>query len=63
MKHEKSETFHYELPSLPAKGAYHFGNSQGFQYEATEVRRCLTSGAVVVAVVVCTKWEQMLQAN
>jgi len=44
VKHEKSETFHYELPSLPAKGAYHFGNSQGFQYEATEVRRCLTSG-------------------
>ncbi len=43
-KHDKVETFHYDLPALPDKGKYNFRNSQGLQYEAMEVRRCLLNG-------------------
>lgn len=43
-KHDKLETFHYDLPALPDKGKYNFRNSQGLQYEAMEVRRCLLNG-------------------
>ncbi|XP_052233701.1 trans-1,2-dihydrobenzene-1,2-diol dehydrogenase-like isoform X3 [Dreissena polymorpha] len=28
------------------EGSYHFGNSAGLQYEATEIRRCLLEGAI-----------------
>lgn len=42
--HNKKETFTFDLPALPEKGKYNFRNSQGLQYEAMEVRRCLLKG-------------------
>jgi len=43
-KHNKSETFVFDLPSIPEKIKYNYRNSQGLQYEAIEVRRCILEG-------------------
>ncbi|KAH3777270.1 hypothetical protein DPMN_178747 [Dreissena polymorpha] len=31
------------------EGSYHFGNSAGLQYEATEIRRCLLEGKLLTS--------------
>ena len=46
-KHNKSETFVFDLPSIPEKIKYNYRNSQGLQYEAIEVRRCILEGQFV----------------
>ncbi|CAK8679886.1 trans-1,2-dihydrobenzene-1,2-diol dehydrogenase-like [Clavelina lepadiformis] len=40
------EVFQFDLPARPTYADYNFRNSEGLQYEAEEVRRCINEGLI-----------------